>query len=384
MTPRLTLTADRMRFHRCPAVQITRPFDFCFDADGRLWESYGTSLIRYDPRAAEAIQRITPGLEGRRGNALARLGESLLFFHYAADDFTVLDPHTGVAERRPLPPKTDGTTHDIWFCLETAGKVLAFDRGQNGAVLVFDRTDAPPRRVACPLGDLELIDGQPLPDGRVLMPTAGQVAVLLFDPVKEAFTDTISSEYQVSFAWGAMYHDGLALIADTSGGRFLVCDTRAKRWREPIPTPDYGRVYGYIGQGFQIGSRGYFNLNTWQGNEAIDRKTHQLHTPPGYKTQTVDGKRMHFLDRFLVFDAATQRFDYLISPPQADGVAEMCYSKYQDGQVFITGHIIPVKPGEPWEYKAGDYCVWACDLSSARRRRSRHCGTRRTGEVRPG
>jgi hypothetical protein len=39
-------------------------------------------------------------------------------------------------------------------------------------------------------------------------------------------------------------------------------------------------------------------------------------------------------------------------------VAELCYSKYQDGKVFITGHVIPTAPGAPVGYGPGDYCVW--------------------------
>lgn len=352
------LTADQMHFYRTPDLQIGRPFDFCFDGAGNLWESYGRSLIRYDPRTAQAGKIIPQAIEGRVGNALARLGESLVFFHYAAGDYMVLDPRTGGSGRFPLPAKPDGDVYDIWFCIEAHGKVIAFDRGQNGSTLVFDKPGALPRRIPCPFGDLEMIDGMALEDGRVMIPTAGKLALVMFDPEREVFTEVIPSEFELSFVWGFMFYEGKAFVADTSGGRLLVCDTVAKRWIDPIPTPDYGKLYGYIGQGFQIGSRGYFNLNTWKGHEGVDRKTHQLKTPPGYATNTVDGRRMHFLDRFLVFDAATGGFDYLVSPPQPDGVAELCYSKFQDGNLFITGHVIPLNPGEEFQYKPGDYCVW--------------------------
>ena len=352
------LSSEQMFFYRMPKVQSGRPFDFCIDAEGNLWESYGRSLFKYDPRRAEAAQVTPQAMAGRVGNALARLGEEIVFFHYQANDYTAINPRTGESRRCPLPPKPESDVQDIWFCLEVAGKVLAFDRGVNGGVLVLDKVGGMPRKISCPYGDPEMVDGMVLPDGRVMIPTAGRMSILMFDPANEIFTQEIQSDYEISFTWGCMFHEGIAYVADTSGGRLLPCDTRAGRWLEPIPAPDYGRLYGYIGQGFQVGSRGYFNLVTWKGHEGIDRRTHRLRTPPGYRTNTVDGQPMRFLDRFLVFDAETGEFDYLVSPPQPDGVTELCYSKYQHGKVFITGHVIPTAPGAPVGYGPGDYCVW--------------------------
>lgn len=356
-------TVQSLGFYRFPQLQIGRPYDFCFDIDGDLWESYGASLIRYSP-SAETAQFVTPSaMQGRSGNAIARLGDRLLFFLSVAKEYMVLDPRTGDSSLHPLPPKPGGPgggVYDIWFCLEAAGKVLAFDRGEHGSVLVFDKPGGLARRITCPKGDPHLVDGILLDDGRVLLPTAERLGLLLFDPVSGWFTREIESDYHVSFTWGCMVWQDRAYVTDTSGGRLLVCDLERGVWLDPIPTPDYGTLYGYIGQGFQIGSRGYFNLDSWLGHEGIDRKTHKLHTPPGYATNTVDGRTMRFLDRFLVFDAATGKFDYLISPPQPDGIAELCYSKYHNGEVFITGHVIPAEPGGELEHRASDYCVWRC------------------------
>jgi len=354
----LPLSADRMFFYRVPTLQVGRPLDFCLDGDGSLWESYGKCLLKYDPRKAEAELMTPEALADGRGNCLAWLGEEVLFFLAQSNDYLALNPRTGQSRRCPLPSKPDGDVRDVWFCLEVAGKVLAFDRGLNGGVMVLDRVGAMPRLIECPFGDPETVDGLLLRDGRVMIPTAGQMAILMFDPVRELFTQEIKSDYFVSFTWGCMFWKDIAYIADTSGGRLLRCDTRTGRWLDPIPTPEYGTLYGYIGQGLQIGRRGYFNLNTWRGQEGLDRKTHKLRTPLGYRTNTVDGQPMRFLDRFLVFDAESGQFDCLVSPPQPDGVAELCYSKYQDGKVFITGHVIPSPPGQPVAYGPGDYCVW--------------------------
>lgn len=348
----------KLHFYRMPALQVGRPFDFCLDTAGDLWESYGSSLIRFSPRTAEAARVCPKALAGRAGNSLARLGDALVMFHFASNDYTAIWPRTGESERFPLLPKADGGVHDVWFCLEVAGKVLAFDRGLNGAALILDHVGNAPRRVSCPFGDREMISGVVLNDGRVMIPTAGEVSLLLFEPAEERFLEEIPSDFRVSFTWGAFFHEGRAYIADTSGGRLLLCDLERKRWLDPVPTPDYGQLYGYIGKAFQIGSRAYFNLDTWKGHEGIDRRTHKLSFPPGYRTNTVDGRAMRFLDRLLVYDAASGEFDYLASPPQPDGVAELCYTRYQDGQVFITGHVIPVRPGEPLNYREGDYCVW--------------------------
>lgn len=357
--------AQGFGFHRFPQIQIGRPYDFCLDADGDLWESVGSLLIHYSPSTGMAEFTKPAAMKGKRGNAIARLGDRLIFLFSLARDYMVLDPRTGDSSLHALPPKPDGGVYDIWFYLEAAGKVLAFDRGENGGVLVFDTPGGPARRIACPEGDPHLVCGMLLGDGRVLIPTAEHLSLLLFDPVAERFTRAIASEYQVSFTWCCMAWENRAYIADTSGGRLLVCDLERGAWLDPIPTPDYGTLYGYIGRGFQIGSRGYFNLDTWLGQEGIDRKTHALHVPPGYETNTVDGRTLRFLDRFLVFDAATGQFDYLVAPPQADGVAELCYSKCHNGEVFITGHVIPVEPGAEMQYKAGDYCVWRISTAQA-------------------
>ena len=345
-------------FHRFPNVQIGRPYDFCFDADGDLWEAIGRLMIHHSAKTGTAEFYHAKAMTGRRGSTLAQLDGRLVFFLSPSKEYMILDPRTGDSSLHALPPKPDGGDYVIWFCLETAGKVLAFDRGEHGGVLVFDEPGGPARRITCPEGDPHLIDGVVLADGRVLIHAAERLSLFLFDPVAERFTREIKSDYDVSFTWGCMAWQNRAYVADTTGGRLLVCDLERGVWLDPIPTPDYGKLYGYIGRGFQIGSRGYFNLDTWLGDEGIDRKTMAVHKPPGYETNTVDGRTLRFLDRFLMFDAATGKFDYLVSPPQPDGVAELCYSKYRNGEVVITGHVIPVEPGREFVYKSGDYCIW--------------------------
>jgi hypothetical protein len=56
---------------------------------------------------------------------------------------------------------------------------------------------------------------------------------------------------------------------------------------------------------------------------------------------TLDGRPPRFLDRLPVFDAQSETFEYLVAPPQRDGVASLCYH-WMDGTRFaITGIVIP-------------------------------------------
>ena len=154
---------------------------------------------------------------------------------------------------------------------------------------------------------------------------------------------SVADEHTISFTLGYAVHNPIRrfiALKVIPRHRFSVLD--------PIPTPGYGQVYGFIGAGFSFCGKLYACLSTYAHQSRLDPKTGKIIIPDG--PLSVDGRPYRFMERMLVFDPATCQFDYLVAQPQPDGVPLLCYS-WTDGERFaVTGIVIPFnEDGEPGE-----------------------------------
>lgn len=346
------LTADDLTFHRHSNIKTGRPFGFDLDDQGRIWQGNTGAFWVHDPRTGTASIFTAPELDGLAISSAAFFRGKIIAVHQVCDHATIFDPATRVAKKLPLP----GTKTNVWYAGAVGEKFYFYDRSDDGGILILDDFDKPVRKIPAVKGRWPS-GGRLLPDGRVLIASEPGRLLQFFDPK----TDTLGEEVpfppgDVSFA-GIMLYDDVIYCTDAAAGRLMPYSLKEKRWLEPIPTPDYKKVYGFIGGGFQRGSVGYFCLSTYAHPSRLDPATGKLIIPPNADIG-VDGQPHHFLDRFLTFDAKTRQFGYLVAPAQKDGYPLICYSMQRGDKTFITGYVIPFAPDGTLAKELGDWIVW--------------------------
>ena len=331
--------------YRHDKVVTERPYAFDVDEQGWLWEGCGRNRIVGHNLRTNALRVVpVPQMRGRpvfqafawEGKLVLVLGE--------APFYLVFDPTTGTCLEREIPAERA----TVWYGTKTlAGKVVLFERSESRA-LVLDAPDAQPRAVACPF-DGQLAMGVACSDGLIYSFLHEPARVVRFDPELERFVDEAPMALPEASVSGSVEHAGVLYCPDSAKGRLLPLELATGRWLDPIPTPDYGELYGYIGGGFGLAGKAYFCLSTYRFPSRLDAKSGKLVLPEGWD-RGVDRRPPRFLDRLLAFDPATGTFDYLVAPRQPDGIPLLCYA-WTDGERFaVTGIVIPfARPGEPGE-----------------------------------
>jgi transglutaminase-like putative cysteine protease len=328
--------------YRHDEVVCGRPYGCDVDEGGWLWEGCGADrLTGHHLRTAAWRQLSVPWMGGRPAYQVFAWEGKLLCTVGEAPFFVVHDPVRQTCLQREVP----ASRPIVWYGTKAAGnKVLLFERSES-MVLVLDRPDAQPRVVACPFPG-QLASGWAQSDGLVYCPLEDPARLARFDPATERFVDVYSAPSPEATLNGRHEHRGVLYTWDSARGRILPVELGTGRWLDPIATPDHGSVYGFLGGGFSFRGRAYLCLSTYAHPSRLDPKTGKIVVPEG--PLTVDGRPPRFLERFLVFDPETRRFEYLAAPAQPDGVPMLCYH-WTDGERFaITGIVIPFDaPDEP-------------------------------------
>lgn len=330
--------------YRHDEVLTPRPYGFDVDEQDWLWEGCGYNrLTGHNLRTSQLRQICLPEMGNRpiyqvfsaEGKLVLTLGEGPFYL--------VVDPARETSVFRQIP----GAKPILWYGTKTpSGKILLYERGES-KVLVLDGPDAQPRMVPCPFNG-QLASGKPLSDGLVYSNLSEPTRLIRFDPHRERFVDELPMPVADSNPAGLHEHGGILYIYDSAGGRIFPLEMATLKWLDPIPTPDYKKIYGFMGGTFSFQGKAYTCLSTYAHASKLDTKTGKIIIPEG--PLSVDGRPHRFLDRYLVFDPETRGFSYLAAPSQPDGVPLLCYN-WTDGKRFaITGMILPFKePGEPGE-----------------------------------
>ena len=334
---------DDFHMYRHAEITCHRPYGVDVDEADWLWEGCGPNrIVGHNLRTAEVRVVPLPEMEGHVVyDTFAWGGWLVLTLGSNVPYYLVVDVERRVALKRRIPAERP----IVWYGTRTpGGKVLLFERSES-KVLILDSPLSEPRAVQCPY-DGELAGGSPCSDGLVYTALCDPLRLVRFDPANERFVDETAAPFPESSMSGRFEHDGVLYGADSARGRMLPYELETGRWLDPVPVPGHGEVFGFIGAAFGLGSKGYFCLSTYAHRSRLDPKTGQIILPDG--PLTVDGRPPRFMERYLVFDAASGGFDYLVAPEQPDGVPLLCYN-WTDGKRFaITGIIIPFdEPGVP-------------------------------------
>ncbi|MBI2194552.1 MAG: hypothetical protein HYU36_21445 [Planctomycetes bacterium] len=326
--------------YRHDEVLTQRPYGIDVDEEGWLWEGCGYNrLTAHHLRTAELRQIAVPEMGNRpvyqvfawEGKLVLTVGEAPFYLIY------------DTARGRCRFQEVSGERPIVWYGTKTPnGKVLLYERGSS-RVLVLDGPEARPRTVACPYAG-QLAAGKALSDGLIYSCLADPARVIRYDPAAERFVDETAIPWPEANPSGLHDHAGTLYINDSAGGRIFVMETASRRWHDPIPTPDHGKIYGFMGGTFSYEGKAYICLSTYRHASRLDPKTGKIIVPEG--PLSVDGRPHRFLERYLVFDPSSRSFDYLVAPEQPDGVPLLCYN-WTDGKRFaITGMVLPFEePG---------------------------------------
>lgn len=330
--------------YRHDEILTNRPYAFDVDAEDWLWEGCGYGrVVGHNLRTAEVRVIPVPEMTGRvvyecfawHGKLVMVLGSNCQFY-------LVLDPATGDCVRRDIP----AANAIVWYGVKTTNdKLLLFERSES-KVLILDAPDATPRAVDCPFPG-QLAGGVQLENGLVYSSLREPARIVRFDPVAERFIDENLVPVPDANMSGKVELGGVLYCADSAGGRLLPLEVGTGKWLEPIAVEGHGRDFGFIGGAFGFGGKAFYCLSTYRFSSRLDPKTGRIITPEGADVG-VDGFPPRFMERYLVFDPAERRCEYLEAPPQPDGIPLLCYA-WTDGLRFaITGIVIPfAKPGEP-------------------------------------
>ncbi|MFH1569400.1 MAG: hypothetical protein ABIL09_15500, partial [Gemmatimonadota bacterium] len=309
--------------YRHDEIQTGRPYAVDVDEEDWLWEGCGLDrLTGHHLGTAEVRQIPIPEMGSRPIYQVFACQRKLVLVLGEAPFYLVYDPRAGTCARHPVP----AARPIVWYGVEAGGKILLFERSES-RVLVLDGPEAAPRAVDCPFPG-QLASGWTLSDGLVYCPLSEPSRLVRFDPAKERFLDEAPLPWPEATLAGHLEHGGVLYTWDTAGGRILPHDIERRRWLDPVPSPDVGRVYGFLGGGFGFRGRALLCLSTYAHPSRLDPKTGKIILPEG--PLTVDGRPPRFLERYLVFDPEAGTFEYLAAPEQPDGIPLLCYN-WTDG-----------------------------------------------------
>lgn len=347
------ITAADMHLYRHPEIQTSRPYALDIDDDGVLWQGNSGELFWHDTRTGRCGKLRLHALAHMPIISVFSFQKHLVIFHAEHPYITIYNP----AEESTRLVRLPGASPIVWYGVKAAGKLLLFDRGVGGGVLVLESPDAPLRKFTNPFGDYEIAGGSVLEDGRVLIIKSDEMKFLYFDPVAEKFTRQVDTPYKDVGISGRFDHDGVIYMSDSVAGRLLAYNYRDEKWLEPILTPDHMKIYGFVGGCVSREGIGYFCLSSYRFRSRLNRETGQVIVPPDADIGC-DGKPFRFLGRYLSFDPSTRKFDYLVVPAQPDGEPLICYAHADARGLCISGYVIPYgKPGEPSKLP-GDWLLW--------------------------
>lgn len=322
---------------------IPRPYGIDVDHDEWLWEGCSTELVAHNLRTAELKRLTIPEMGGYVAYQTFCWDGKVIITLALGPWYVVYEPATGKAVRVPIKGEKPITWYGTKVQVSGKQKLYLYERGHR-QLLILDAPDAPPRYVQCPY-TCDFASGSQHGDGLVYTFAADPHRTIRFDPVSEKFIDEKPTPFPEVAISGRFDHKGILYGADSAGGRLLPLDLKTQQWLDPIATPDFKRVYGFIGGGFSFQCKGYFCLSTYANRSRLDTKTGKIIIGPG--PISVDGKPNRFMEKFIVFDPETRGFDYLEAPRQPDGVPLLCYP-WTDGKRFaITGLVQPyTAPGD--------------------------------------
>jgi hypothetical protein len=306
--------------------RVQRLLAMSMDEEGYIWLGNSTkTLFRYDPRSgAIRVIPLPPSIPvGQFLASCLTRNRKVYILLEKSPVLAVYHPQTGEFTSLPLPSAQANT----WYGT-TAGRtpfLYLFDRDVAGLIEWDTRNDTH--------AVIKYPYSGPLPSAGVYVQAADALycpiwngnKIVKFNLTADRFDGEYPTPWKDAQPTGVVPIGHELFVSDRLNGRLLVFDLSSHSWTRAIPIPDYGKVFGFVGGGIAYRGIGYYSLSTYK-NEAGD---------------SIDGKPYHFLDRFLAYDPAKQRFGYLQSVHERNEYPQTAYLLVgQDGELYFFGQDI--------------------------------------------
>lgn len=129
-------------------------------------------------------------------------------------------------------------------------------------------------------------------------------------------------------------------VPHTLAGRIVPFDLKTRQWRKPLPVPEHGKRFAFLGGPVPHAGRLYFSTSTYNGTDT-----------------GCDGKPYHFCNEILEFDPQTRRFAFLTLDVPGS-YHQIAYMLSAGGEFFATGSNIRERDGRLNQARAGEVVFW--------------------------
>ncbi|TFH41939.1 MAG: hypothetical protein E4G94_07110 [ANME-2 cluster archaeon] len=123
--------------------------------------------------------------------------------------------------------------------------------------------------------------------------------------------------------------------SDRFTGRIFPYNWEDRIWEKHIAIPGLGTDFGFVGIGCVYQGLALYSLSTFAGQMKWDFNNNKYLSGKD-DSLGIDGKKHHFLNKYLVFDPKTIFFSYLEAREEGR-YPLLCYSLVHDDKLIITG-----------------------------------------------
>jgi streptogramin lyase len=335
-----------LELHTVPLpVQSPRLLGMSMDPDGFIWlGSTHRTVYRYDPRTGH-VDEIKLPFDSSTSQTLC-VGRKVYMLGQSYPKLIIYDRPDKTFREVDYP----SAKPDVWYGTDPvdAQHFYLFDRGSEGVIKWDAETDTGkvipyPYKTVLPSGGRyvaadaavwcslwDYTDGQYVPVGIARLDTKTDQFTGFFPFPKDDATDEPFADPAATLFY-----------PHTLKGKLVPFDFKARRWCRPIPVPEYGQRFGFIGLGTIHDGRWYFSISTYNGNPATG----------------CDGKPYHFCNGLLQWDPTTGQFAFP-TLDATDAYYQVAYTLSAGGHFYATANNIREADSTLNNARTGDAIFW--------------------------
>ncbi|MBN2090742.1 hypothetical protein JW964_14110, partial [candidate division KSB1 bacterium] len=310
-----------------------RPYTPDIDTDGKLWHGH-ESLFCSDPDKNVTDKIDSSYLKGQPLSTVLCQGDNVYILVQKSPSIYVYRKDKKVFDRFPLPEPES----NIWFGVRVPGDHRLYLYARNlGKLIIWDSEIDKGIAINYP-AKLDLWSGFYVKNDEAIYSftlDAKPCRLIRFDLKKQVYDAIIPAPDANLEITGVNPVGEMLYCSDRFTGRIFPFNYVHRTWGDPVTAPGIGTEYGFVGMGCSYRGLALYCLSTYQGKMKYDFNTNK------YLSQKeedigIDGLPHHFLNKYLVYDPAENKFGYLEARARGR-YPLLCYSLVHNDKLIITG-----------------------------------------------
>lgn len=310
-----------------------RPYAPDIDNDGMLW--YGRDSLfctDFEKNTTEKID--TTYLEGKpissvfcQDNKVYMVAQKspFIFVYYkdrkVFDRFSLPEPESNIWYGVKIP-----NSHKLYLYARNLGKLIVWDTEvDKGNTIPFPE-------------DVDLWSGFYVKQDQAIYSFTLEnkpCRLIRFDLKKQKYNAIIPAPEPNLEITGVNVIGDTLYCADRFTGRIFPFNYVNREWGKPAAAPGIGKEFGFVGVGCSYNGLALYCLSTYKGKMKWDFNKN-IYISSKDENIGVDGKKHHFLNKFLVYDPKQNRFEFLEAKSKGR-YPLLCYSIVHKDKLIITG-----------------------------------------------